>query len=319
MPEPPVVSIVGGGDHEPAGDLLVSGDDLGARRLSPRAKVRLTLLVLLASAALVVAAAAQQRRERRAEQEAFVGADEVDLEGRLLELRGQAPGSGRLAADVTVASRDGRHSHDLVTGVRIEGAGLAEASAALGALGLPVPALAEASVDCAQVAAGRLPRSAVIVVTVVPASGVPHHQRLPVPAPELRRVVLQACDQPDPRATPYVEISAQDGRLLVFVATVPRSKTVLRLEGLRVPGFELAPVPWLTLPHVLPRGGGGLYAFTPRVVHCGQARAGRPHVTALLREDGRRLDQPARPSTQRFRTGTLPADGLLLRLVDEAC
>jgi hypothetical protein len=148
---------------------------------------------------------------------------------------------------------------------------------------------------------------------------VPHHQRLPVPAPQLREVVLQACDEPDPRATPYVEVSAQDGRLTVFVETVPRSKTVLHLEGLSVPGFEVAPVPWMTLPQVLPRGGGGLYAFAVRVVHCGQARTGGSQVTGLLRQDGRRLDQVARPPTQRFQPGAVPADGLLSRLVDEAC
>lgn len=90
-----------------------------------------------------------------------------------------------------------------------------------------VPALANASYSCSEVAAGRYPTRTPAVVTVVPESGRVHRLKLPLAA-VARQTVLEACLLPDPDAVPVVSIEEQHNRLLLLVHSIFRSLSSLR-------------------------------------------------------------------------------------------
>lgn len=299
--------LVGGGDREP--------------RLSRRARALAAAgAVLLLTGALGASAYAERRGEQRAQAAAFALADQVHLAGRLVAVFGLEPGSGRLGADVMVAAR-GDAGGNRLAGVRLEGDGLQtlDTSPVPARPPLPYQALPESRVRCGDVADGRIPARATVVLTVVPASGVPHEQRLDADPAQVREAALAACDLPDPDAEPVVGAQgARDGSLLVDVETVPRSDVQLQLVGVRVPGFAVGSSVGLPLPHRIPPGSGGLYGFTARVTDCAAARSADLTPVVLLRADGRPVELSAATASQR-QPGAVPARQLLERIREVAC
>lgn len=306
---------------EPAGrDVLV-----GAPEREPRLSRRTRVLggagaTLLAAGVVGGTSYAQHRAEQRERAAAFALADQVHVEGVVAAVFGFEPGSGRLGADVTLRSLAGHPGPHTVPTVRIEGAGLVPlTTGGPGRFMPPTQAVPESRVDCGAVAAGRIPASAQVVVTAVPASQVPHEQHLPVDVPSLREAVLAACDLPDPSAEPYVEASAQGDALVVLLETVRRSDAVLRLEEIRVPGFALSTGGRFSLPRVIEPDSGGVYGFGVRVTDCAAARAGDRAVTVVLGQGGRREERVAPHAVRQPQPGAVPVEQLLQRLVEAAC
>ena len=310
--------------HDPGGpgrqDVLVGGAEREPR-LSRRTRVLVGGgLALLVAGAVGGTSYAQHRAEQREQAAAFAVADEVHVEGSLAAVFGLEPGSGRLGADVTLASRDGHPGPHTVPTVRLEGPGLVPVTrAGPGRFTPPAQAVPESRVDCGAVAAGRIPEAALVVATVVPASQMPHEQGLPVDPESLREAVLSACDLPDPSAKPYVEAAARGTSLLVFVEAVRRSDAVLWLEDVRVPGFALRAVPGLSLPYLVEPDSGGVYGLDVRVTDCTAARASDLLLTVVLSEDGRREQRVAPPAVQQPQPGAVPVGQLLQRLIDQDC
>lgn len=199
--------LVGGGDREP--------------RLSRRTRF-LTGAALAVVVAVVAGGTAYTRHREQAA--AFALADRVQVQGVLTAVFGLEPGSGRIGATVELTARDGAQGSQSVPTVRLEGPGLQPlVPGGPGRFTSRYSALPESRVSCRAAAAGQVPDSAVVVVTVVPASQVPHEQRLPVDREVLREAVLAACDLPDPDARSYVEVSGRGDAVLVLVETVRRS------------------------------------------------------------------------------------------------
>ena len=301
-------------------DVLGSPDD----RLSGLPRRRRNAL---AAAAVVTAAAvwagvalAEQRAHDRERAAAFALADRVHLQGALDALFSLEPGSGRLGAQVTIDAVDGEAGQDVVSSVRLEGPGIFSSGTPLtGRFTPPEQVLPEARVNCSRVGAGQIPDRATVVVTVVPASQVPHEQRLPADPAQVREAALAACDVPDPAAVPLVQASAQRGGLLLFVEAVRRSDADLRLEQVRIPGFEVTAAHGLRLPHRIGRDSGGFYGLPVRVTDCSAALAGDGQVTVVLSEDGRRVERTADPATAQPQVGAVPVEQLLAGLVAAAC
>lgn len=318
---PPVTVSDPGGGGRSRQDVLVGGAQ-SEPRLSRRSRVLAgATLVLLAAGAVAGTAYAQHRAEQRAHAAAFAAADEVHVESELVGVFGFEPGSGRLGAEVALTSRAGRPGPHTVPSVRLEGPGLLPlAPGGPGRFTSTAQGLPESRVDCATVAAGGFPGSAEVVVTVVPASQVPHEQRLPVPPDALREAVLSACDLPDPDAEPYAETAAVGPAVLVFVEAVPRSDALLRLEDVRVPGFSLRPGDrGFALPYLIQPDSGGTYGFDVRVVDCQTARAGDLAVTVVLSQDNRREERVVPHAVRQPQPGAVPVEQLLQRLLDESC
>lgn len=303
-------------------DVLAGGDDREPR-LSSRARVLAGAgAVLLAAGALGGSAFVERRAEQRERGEAFALADQVHLSGRLEAVFSLEPGAGRLGADVTVAARGAGGGRDRLAGVRLEGEGLQalDTSPVPARPPLPYQALPESRVRCGDVANGRIPVRASVVLTVVPASRVPHEQRLDADPAQVREAALAACDLPDPDRVPLVEAQgARDGSLLIYVETVPRSDTELQLVGLRIPGFTLASSVGLPLPHRILANTGGLYGFTPRVTDCAAARSANLTPLVLLREDGRPAARRAASTVSQPQPGGVSARQLLEQVRAAAC
>lgn len=324
MRDVPPVTLGDPGDRGRAEwDVLVGGDDREPR-LSRRTR-------FLTGAALAVVAAgvaggtvwAQHRAEQREQAAAFALADRVHVQGVLTGVFGLETGSGRIGGTVELTARDGAQGSQSVPTVRLEGPGLQPlVPGGPGRFTSPYSALPESRVSCRAAAAGQVPDSAQVVVTVVPASQVPHEQRLPVDRDVLREAVLSACDLPDPDATPHVEVSGQGDTVLVLVETVRRSDADVRLVDVRAPGLALElPAQAPGLPRRVAPDSGAFFGFEVRVVDCAAAQAGPLEVTVVLSEDGRREERPAPNAVQQPQPqpGTVPVARLLERLVDRAC
>lgn len=308
------------GAQRPRQDLLVGGSEREPR-LSRRARLGAVAgVALLAAGAVGGSGYAQHRAEQRDQAAAFAKADRVHVAGEVLAVFGLEPGSGRLGAEVALSLRSGARTPQSVPALRLEGPGVVSlAPGRPGTVQQPARAVAESRVDCRAVAAGRIPDQAVVVVTVLPPSQVPHEQRLPVERSALREAVLAACDLPDPTAVPYVEASAQGATVVVFAEAVRRSDVDLRLEDVRMPGFVLGPARGFTLPHRIPPDSGGMYGFDVRVGDCNAARRSGLTLTVVLSQDGRREERVAPDAVQQPQRGAVPVAQLLRGLVERSC
>lgn len=283
-----------------------------------RASVVGALLVVLVGAGVLVARdAVRDQTEQQAADTAFAAADEVDLDTRLLWLAPRGPGTSRVDVMVEVVGREDRARPDQVTGLVVDAAGLSP-------LEFRPPALpqrrlqvtAAAAVDCEAVTAGGLPPGGDAVLTITPASGVPHDQRLPVPPAQLREALLVACDLPDPDAETTVEASGASGGVFVSLTQVPRRTGGLVLESIAVPGFDVV-LDGLSLPYRLPPGTGlGLFV-TARVDDCDVALAAGLRVQVTLTEGGVMAVRRAGPPVSQ--PGAVPAARYLQGLLDVAC
>ena len=316
------MSIVDSTDDpgEPA-DLL-EGHESREPRVPDRWKVvGLVLLLLLVGGLMAARSLGENRAEQQARDAAFAIADTVHLRAELTHTYGAHDESAVLSAEVRVHSSGGGPGGDRVTDVRIEGEGLTPRAPDLsGLLELPGYVRPVSDVDCGPVSAGRFRKAVVVVLDVVPRSGVTHSQRMPVQPAAVREALLQACDLPDPDAQARVEVQgAADGTtLLLYVETVQRSKQVLVLESLGVPGFDVRPVAGFTLPRSLAPGTGGLYGFSLRVTDCAAARA--PYDVAVrLRLAGASETRTASTTVSQPQPGGVLATQLLQRLASRAC
>jgi hypothetical protein len=321
VPETPRVSI---GDPSELGrpaDLL-EGHEPDESRVADRWKVGgLVILVLILGGFLAGRFIIENRAEQQARDAAFAIVDKVHLRGEIKQIHGVQDGvDGVISAEVQVTSFGEGLGDDRVSGVRFEGEGLTPRPPDLaGLLELPRYVRPESDVACGRVSAGRFPEAVAVVLDVVPRSGVTHSQRLPVQPRVVREALLQACDLPDPNAQTRVEVQgAADGTLLLFLEPVQRSRQVLVLEAVSVPGFDVRPVQGLSLPRSLPPGVGGLYGFSVRVDDCATAR--EPHEVAVrLRVGGALGTRMASADVSQPQPGGVPVTQLLQRLVRRAC
>ena len=305
MPDPP--------------DLLAHGDEREPRQVPRRILAAGTVVVVLVGAGLVGGrAASRDRAEQRAADAEFVVSDAVQLVADLQAFNGSEPGAARIETSIEVTRDREPAAPGRVTDVSIEGAGLRPVPYGTAAFSsFPLTLSATADVDCTDVGQ-QVPTEAAVVVTVTPVSGVPHLQRLPVPAQLLREAVLQACDLPDPAARTVLEASAQNGRLIMFVESVPRSKGDLVIGPVSVPGFRVSPDQF-TLPYAVPSGTGLVFGLRVSVVDCGAARAGGLKIRATLTQAGATAVQEAGPSVSQPQPGAIPAQAFLTSLVDARC
>lgn len=281
----------------------------------------MVLLLLIMGGFLAGRSLVENRAEKRTRDAAFALADKVHLRAALMQVHGVHDGLDRvLSAEVRVSSSGGGAGGNRVTDLRFEGEGLTPRAPDLSGLSeLPGYGRPASDVDCDRVSAGRFPEAVAVVLDVVPRSGVTHSQRMPVQPATVREALLQACDLPEPDAQARVEVQGSaDGTLLLFVAPPQRSKHVLVLESLSVPGFDVRPVDDFILPRRLPPGTGGLYGFSLRVSDCAAARA--PYEVAVrLRVAGASETRIASTAVSQPQPGGVPATQLLQRLARKAC
>lgn len=275
------------------------------------------LVVLVGVAVLVGRDAVRDRAEQRVADAALAPAAEVHLDASLLWLAPGGPGTSRVDVMVEVVGREDRADPERLTGLVVEAGGLTP----LEFVRPPSPerrlqVAAAAAVDCGAVATGRLPPGGDAVLTITPASGVPHDQRLPLPPTRLREALLIACDLPDPDAETTVEASGASGGVFVSLMQVPRRPEGLVVEGIAVPGFEVV-LDGLSLPYRLPPGTGlGLF-LTVRVRDCAAALAGDLRVQVTLTEGG--VTTVREGSSSASQPGAVPAARYLQGLLDAAC
>lgn len=320
MRDVPPVTLGHPADRRAPWDLLVGGDDR-EQRLSRRTRVLAGTGLALVVAGVAAGTAYAQHRTEQQQAAAFAFADRVHVQGVLTGVFGLETGSGRIGASVELTATDGAQGSQSVPTVRLEGPGLQPlVPGGPGRFTSPYSALPESRVSCRAAAAGQVPDSAEVVVTVVPASQVPHEQRLPVDAEALREAVLSACDLPDPDAAPYVEVSGRGDTVLVLVETVRRSDMDVQLVDVRTPGLSLElPAQGPGLPRTVAPDSGAFFAFEVRVVDCAAAQIGPLEVTVVLSEDGQREERPAPAAVRQPQPDTVPVARLLERLVDRAC
>ena len=314
--ESPFVTVVAAGDAGRPVDVVVGGEP-GGPGVPRRWKVAALVLVLLGAVGVVGRSLAADRAEQRAKDAAFAVLDQVHLNGGLGPVGG---GGGALSAEVSVSVVGAQRGGDRVTGLRLEGEGLAPRAPDLSRLSeLPATLLLESDVDCVGVAAGRYPVSVGVVLDVVPRSGVMHSQRMPVGAPVLRDASLAACDLPDPDARTRVEVQGSArGTLLLFAETVQRSRQPVVLEAVTVPGFDVRPAGDQHLLMSLPPGTGGLFDFTVRVTDCATAR-GSSATTVRLRVGDAPETRVASTEVSQPQPGGVSAAQLLQQLVNLTC
>jgi hypothetical protein len=303
-------------EDRPATDVLSSGPEREPRGLR-RWAVPLAAGVLAASAG-----AGWQLRQDGAEpsRRSASGStsDRADLQGRVTGMLAEE-GSGTATAQVTVDGTGGSAPSGRVTAARLVGPGFTPTELPEPVVGgLPAGVQPQAAVDCARAARERL-SEADVVLTLLPASGMPREQRLPVLSSQVREAVLVACGLPDPRADLVVEASGSGDLLRLFVAGVPRSKDVLRLTDVTVPGFALEPVAGGQLPLELPPATGAFLAFQVRVERCAEVEPGAGQVVVRLAEQGQPVTVVAGPPVHQPQPGSHPVEPLLAGLAERSC